>query len=241
MRKLFSPMVWGWVLLIAAAIVSLTVTTPATAQEVGMKVLTVTGQGQEFIQTTKTHVDLGVEVRGQAANEVQQDIAQRSTAVIELLRDRKVEKLQTTGIRLNPQYNYDRGEGRITGYVGVNTVSFEMPTEQVGTLLDEAIEAGATQIQGVSFIASDEAMAAARKVALQAATAEAQSQAEVVLGGLGMSVEEIIGIQIDGASGPIEIPVAQQSRLAESSVAYDTPVIGGEQTVRATVTLQIRY
>ena len=241
MRKLLSPMVWGWVLLIAVGVVSLNTTMPATAQELDMKVLTVTGWGQEFVQTTKTHVNLGVEVRGKTANEVQQDMAQRSTAVVDLLRDRKVEKLQTTSIRLNPQYNNDRDEARITGYVGSNTVGFDISNEKVGTLLDDAIEAGATQIQGISFIASDENMAAARKIALQTATAEAQSQAEAVLGGLNMKVEEIIGIQINGASGPIEIPVPQQPRLAESSVSYETLVIGGEQAVTATVTLQIRY
>ncbi|MEO0984242.1 MAG: SIMPL domain-containing protein [Cyanobacteria bacterium J06639_14] len=242
MRKLFAPMVWGWVLLIAVGIVSLTTAMPTTAQEVGMKVLTVTGQGQEFIQTTQTHVDLGVEVRGQTANEVQQDVAQQSTAVIELLRDRNVAKLQTTGIRLNPQYNYDRdGQGRITGYIGVNTVSFEMLTEKVGTLLDDAIGAGATQIQGVRFIADDEAMVAARNVALQAATTDAQSQANAVLGALKLGSQEIIGIQINGASGPIPIPLPQQARLTEASAEYSTPIVGGEQTVNATVTLQIRY
>ena len=242
MKKVVSSAVLSWVLLTAIGIVSVAAVMPATAQEVEMRVLTVTGHGQESIETTRTRVDLGVEVQGETANAVQQDVAQRSSAVIELLRDRNVEKLQTTGVRLNPQYNYDRGgQGRIDGYIGVNTVSFEIATDQVGTLMDDAVAAGATQIQGVSFIASDEAMAAAREVALQAATAEAQSQANAVLGALNLGAEEIIGIQINGASAPIPILMPQQARIEEASAAFDTPVLGGEQTVDATVTLQIRY
>ena len=242
MRKFVSSTALSWVLLTAVGIVSLATVMPATAQEVGMRVLTVTGVGKEYIETTRTRVDLGVEVQGETADSVQQDVAQRSSSVVDLLRDRNVEKLQTTGIRLNPQYNYDRGgQGKISGYIGINTVSFEMPTEDVGTLLDDAVAAGATQIQGVSFIASDEAMAAAREVALRAATEDAQSQSNAVLSALNLGAEEIIGIQINGASAPIPILVPQQARIEEASAAFDTPVLGGEQTVEATVTLQIRY
>ncbi|MBE7381283.1 MAG: SIMPL domain-containing protein [Leptolyngbya sp. SIO1E4] len=239
MKQVLWSNVLSWTL--AIGVVGITACAPATAQEAVMRTLTVTGRGSESIETTKTRVELGVEVQGSTAEAVQQEVAQRSSAVVELLGDRNVEKLQTTGIRLNPQYNYDGGQGRLVGYIGVNTVSFEMPTDQVGTLLDEAVAAGASQIQGVSFIASQEALAAARQVALRAATAEAQAQADTVLDALDLGAEEIIGIQINGANGPIPIPLPQQARLETAAAEYDTPVVGGEQTVEATVTLQIRY
>ncbi|MEM9906228.1 MAG: SIMPL domain-containing protein, partial [Cyanobacteria bacterium P01_D01_bin.44] len=135
---------------------------PVEAQEPLSRVLTVTGQGSESIPATLAQVQLGVEAQGENAEAVQQDIAQRSSAVIELLRSQNVDKLQTTGIRLNPQYNYDDDRPRIVGYTGSNTVSFQMPTDQVGTLLDDAIAAGVNQINNVSFVAADEALDAAR-------------------------------------------------------------------------------
>jgi uncharacterized protein YggE len=215
------------------------VTPPAIAQEAAMRVLTVTGQGEEKIETAIAQVNLGVEVEAATAEAAQADAAQRSTAVVALLRDRNVEQLQTTGIRLNPQYRNIDNQRALTGYIATNTVSFELPIDTVGALLDEAVAAGATRIEGVSFRASDAAIAAARNVALQRAVADAQTQAQVVLGTLAFNAEEIVSIQINGAAPPMPIP---QPRLAAAdSLAASTPVIGGEQTVNATVTLQIRY
>ena len=214
-------------------------TPPAIAQEATIRVLTVTGQGQEKIETSIAQVSLGVEIEADTAEAAQAEAAQRSTAVVELLRDRNVEQLQTTGIRLNPQYRSVDNQRVLTGYTATNAVSFEMPIDSVGALLDEAVAAGATRIQGVSFRATDAAVAAARDMALQQAVADAQAQAGVVLGTLDFDAEEIVSIQINGAAPPMPIP---QPRLAVAdSVASATPVIGGEQTVNATVTLQIRY
>ena len=213
----------------------------AVAQEATLRTLTVTGQGQESVQTTKALVVLGVEQQGRDATTVQEAIAQRSTAVVELLRSRQVDKLETTGVRLNPQYNYDNGQAEIIGYSGSNTVSFEMPTEAVGTLLDDAVNAGANEIISISFIAEDDAIAAARQQALREATADAQEQANTVLSALDLGPQEIISIQINGASAPIPINLPQRAEFSVAQADVSTPVIGGEQTVQATVTLQIRY
>ncbi|MEO1399914.1 MAG: SIMPL domain-containing protein [Cyanobacteria bacterium J06635_1] len=214
---------------------------PVGAQEPLTRVLTVTGEGSESIPATLARVQLGVEAQAETAEAVQQDIAQRSSAVIELLRSRNVDKLQTTGIRLNPQYNYEGNRPRIVGYTGSNTVSFQMPTDQVGTLLDDAITAGANQINSVSFVAADDALDDARDIALRAATADAQAQAEVVLGSLNLSAQEIVGVQINQATPPTPIPYAARAQTLEAAADVSTPVEGGEQSVNARVTLQIRY
>lgn len=224
---------------------SLMMALPANAQQVPqqiMRMITVTGQGSEEIPTTITQVRLGVDVQGRTAAEVQQEAARRSTAVVELLRSRNVQKLQTTGISLNPIYSYENNRQRLTGYSATNTVSFEIATERAGTILDDAVNAGASRIDGVSFIASDEAIAQARQVALREATQEARQQAQAVLESLNLREQEIVGIQVNGASAPppppVPYPVAPQRALADTAT---TPVVGGEQEVQASVTLQIRY
>ena len=133
-------------------LLNLTVPYPVMAQEQGqsqrpiVRSLSVTGRGEETIPATIALVQLGVEVQGKNATTVQQEVARRSSAVVELLRSRNVEKLQTTGIRLNPNYSYENNVQRLTGYTGVNTVSFRIDTQRVGNLLDEAVNAGATRI-----------------------------------------------------------------------------------------------
>jgi len=229
--------------LLSLGLLSLVTAPPAQAQQppdLVFRTVTVTGQGMESIPTTLTQVRLGVEIQGRTAEEVQQQAASRSSAVVNLLRSRNVQKLQTTGINLNPIYNYENNTQRITGYSATNIVSFEIPTDQAGSLLDDAVSAGATRIEGVSFIASDEAIATARQQALREATQEAQTQADAVLSALGLTRREVIGIQINGASAPPPRPLPMAA-MARSEAADPTPVVGGEQEVNAMVTLQIRY
>ena len=227
---------------LAVGLINIAAVSPVKAQEAVSRVLTVTGEGSESIPATLAQVQLGVTAQGENAQAVQQEIAQRSSAVVELLRSQNVDELQTTGIRLNPQYNYEGNQPRIIGYTGSNTVSFQMPTDEVGTLLDDAIATGANQIDSVSFVAADDAIDAARGTALQEATADAQAQADVVLQRLNLSAQEIVGIQVNNANPPMPIPFVAQARLAADAVPEaTTPIEGGEQTVNARVTLQIRY
>jgi uncharacterized protein YggE len=70
-------------------------------------------------------------------------------------------------------------------------VSFRIPTEQAGILLDEVVQTGVTQISGVSFVASDEAIANAQKQALKKATQDAKEQAKAILSSLGLHRTQI--------------------------------------------------
>lgn len=215
---------------------------PAIAQsEPVLRTLTVTGQGRQTTAATLAQVDLGVEIQGRTAEEVQQQVAQRADAVVKLLQSRNVDKLQTTGIRLNPRYDYNNGRSDLVGYVGSNTVSFQVAANQAGPLLDDAVQAGATQIQNISFVATDAAIADAQQAALRAAVADAQRQANTVLSTLNLGPQEIVSIQINGANPPIPMPLPARAQLANAEADVSTPVVSGEQTVEARVTLQIRY
>ncbi|MBD1852493.1 SIMPL domain-containing protein [Leptolyngbya sp. FACHB-711] len=229
-------------LLLGVASISLTLPVLAHETQPMTRTITVTGQGTESIATTLTQVQLGVEVQGRTAEEVQQEAARRSSAVVEFLRGRNVSKLQTTGINLSPRYDYDNGNQRIVGYTATNTVSFRIPTERAGTLLDEAVRAGATRIDSVSFIAEDAAIATARQQAIREATQDAQTQADAALSALGLSREEVVSIQINNAfMQPPPMPLYRQNVAMGAADSAPTPVVGGEQDIQATVTLQIRY
>lgn len=211
---------------------------PAQAQEQRLRTLTVTGRGIEAIPTTQTQVRLGVEVQGKTAAQVQQEAARRSSAVVELLRSRQVEKLETTGITLSPNYSYENNQQRLTGYTATNTVSFRINTASAGTLLDDAVNAGATRIDGVSFAAAESAIESARKQALKEATQDAQAQADAVLSALNLKRGEILSIQVNGASAP---PPMYRQVAARAAAEATTPVVSGEQQIEASVTLQISY
>jgi len=247
MRGLFpqrfgvSMKIGQFISILAIASFSLSGMNPAMAQEKVLRTVTVTGEGIERIPTTLTQVQLGVEIQGKTATEVQEQVAKRTTAVVEFLRSRRVEKLQTTGISLQQNYQFTNNERRLVGYIGTNTVNFRLKTEEVGSLLDEAVKAGATRIDGVSFAATEEAIASAQKQALRRATEDAQQQGNAVLDALNFTPKEVVSIAINGANVPQPRMLQADGVSRASAAPFASPVIGGEQTVQASVTLQISY
>ena len=212
---------------------------PSYANERELRTITVTGEGIENIATSQAIVRLGVEVQGKEAGKVQREVASRSDAVVKFLRSRQVEKLETTGISLQPNYDFSNNQRRLIGYIGANLISFQIDIAQAGILIDEAVKVGATRIDGVSFTAGESAIAAAQRTALIKATEQAREQATIVLQALGLVPKETVSIQVGNTSNPV--PIARSEAVFRSADAASSPVIGGEQTLRAAVTLEISY
>ncbi|MEA5574537.1 SIMPL domain-containing protein [Calothrix sp. UHCC 0171] len=233
----------AWKTLPIALLLCVSFAQPSWAQEKErmFKTLTVSGRGVESIPTTRSQVNVGVEVQGKDVKNVQEEAARRSSAVVELLKSRNVEKLQTTGINLNPVYSYTNNVQKITGYSATNTVSFRVATEKTGTLLDDVVKAGATRIDSISFAATDEAISQAQKRALQKATQDAKLQADAVFETLGFKAKEVVSIQLNGANTPPPRPMLEARSADAFKNSASTPVVGGEQEVEASVTLQISY
>jgi uncharacterized protein YggE len=212
---------------------------PSYADARELRTITVTGEGIENIPTSQAIVRLGVEVQGKEAGKVQREVASRSDAVVKFLRSRQVEKLETTGISLQPNYDFSNNQRRLIGYIGANLISFQIDIAQAGSLIDEAVKVGATRIDGVSFTAGESAIAAAQRTALIKATEQAREQATIVLQALGLVPKETVSIQVGNTSNPV--PIARSEAVFRSADAASSPVIGGEQTLRAAVTLEISY
>lgn len=227
---------------VTIGLLGLLLAAPALAQERVLRTLTVTGQGIERIPTTLAQIQLGVEVQGKTAADVQQEVARRADAVVAFLRSQNVDKLATTGVSLSPRYSYENNRQELQGYVGTNTVSFQVPIPQAGAILDRAVQAGATRIDSIGFIAADSAIKTAQQQALREATQHAQQQADVVLSTLNLSRQEVIGIQINSTEVPIPrplmMPVSAAAMKMEDAIS---PIAGREQEVTASVTLQVRY
>ena len=212
---------------------------PSYADARELRTITVTGEGIENIATSQAIVRLGVEVQGKEAGKVQQETANRSDAVVKFLRSRQVEKLETTGISLQPNYDFSNNQRRLIGYIGANLISFQIDIAEAGSLIDEAVKVGATRIDGVSFTAGESAIAAAQRTALIKATEQAREQATIVLQALGLVPKETVSIHVGNTSNPV--PIARSEAVFRSADAASSPVIGGEQTLRAAVTLEISY
>ena len=202
------------------------------------QILEVTGKGEVSVATTLTEVQLGIKVEGKTATEVQEQVAQRSTAVVDVLQKLGAKELQTISIQLNPVYSFENGTQTLTGFEGLNTLQFELPTNQSGAAIDKAIQAGANVIQNISFTASDEVLQQARLQVLSEAVKDAKAQAQAVFSTLQLTPGQIIDIDINSDDNPRPSPFV--SNLITDRVST-TPIIGGSQTIKASVSLDIGY
>lgn len=218
---------------------------PSSAQErKSPRTLTASGRATVSIPTTLSQVRLAVEVQGKTPINAQQAAANRSVRLVEYLNTQRVDKLQTTGIELNPVYTYpsNGGKPQLNGYAATNSISFRVMTTRAGAILDAAVRNGASKIDGINFSADDRAIDVARNQALKQATQDAQIQADAVLSALNFKRKEVINIRIDSASNPNPIPFQRRESLLQATDAKaSTPIIGGEQQIEATVSLDIGY
>ncbi len=138
--------------------------------------------------------------------------------------------VQTSGINLNPQYNYrDNAPPTITGYQASNTVSITVrDLAKLGKVLDTLVEQGANQVNGPSFEVDkpDEAYDEARLGALKKAQARAKTYADA----LGLKVRRIVSISEGGSSMPRPMPM-MRAMAADSGMAKETSVSPGETTL----------
>jgi len=136
--------------------------------------------------------------------------------------------IQTSGINLNPRYNYQQNQPpTITGYEANNTVNIVVrDIAKLGKILDALVAVGANQVNGPSFDVDkkDEAYDEARRSAIE----KAQARAEMYAKTLGMKVRRIVSISEGGNFQP---PIPMMRMEAMSAKAADTSVSPGENTL----------
>jgi uncharacterized protein len=231
-------------ILLTASLVLFVGIAPGNTQErKPNRTITASGRGIVTIPTTIAQIRLAIEVSGKTPTSTQQEAAKRATQVVNFLKTQQIEKLQTTGITLNPIYTYPpNANPKLTGYTATNSISFRVTNERAGAILDAAVKNGATRIEGVNLVASEQAISTAQLQALKQATQDAERQADAVLEALNLKRKEVIGVKIDSASNPVPIAMSQAAFSDRANKPVPTtPVVGGEQQVEAAVTLDIGY
>ena len=170
------------------AMAAAAIAVPAAAADVQ-----VTSQGPivelSVTETVKARPDLaevsaGVTTQAPTAVAAMQANAKAMDAVIQRIKALGIaaEDIQTTGINLGAQYDYDQATQRqvFRGYQASNRVSVILrDVDRTGPVLDALVAAGATDIGGPSFSIDDDSAprAQARKAAFDKAQAQATEYA----------------------------------------------------------------
>lgn len=198
--------------------------------------LTVSGEGSATAQPDMASIMLGVSVQADTAAKAMSENATRQQSVIDKLKAEGIEArdIQTSGLNLSPVQSYSQ-DGKppvITGYMAQNMVSVRVrDLGKLGAVLDMLVEAGANEINGISFTREDasEAEDAARVAAIQAAHRKADIMAEAA----GMKLGRLISLSdsmIDSGPRPMMMAMGRDAK------ASSTPIEAGELAITANVT-----
>lgn len=223
------------------------ITLPASAAEVQMQV-----QGPvvelSVTETVKARPDLatvsaGVSTQARTAVEAMRLNAQQMDAVIKKIKALGLDEddIQTSGINLNAQYDYDRTNQRqvFRGYQVSNRVSVILrEIDETGPVLDALVASGATDLGGPSFSIDDDT--AARAQARKAAWAKANAQATEYAQMAGYSGVRLLEVSENVFSSR---PQPMMERIQVTAASAPPPVSSPVQPglVGTAVTISVKY
>lgn len=145
--------------------------------------------------------------------------------------------IQTTGISLNARYDYDQPTQRpvFRGYIASNRVSVILRSiDDIGKVLDALVEAGANDLSGPSFSASDDT--AARDAARTRAVERARAQAAAYGRMLGYADARVLTIS-ETMPGPEAMPMMGKAVALDAMTAGAPPVQPGMVQAGVNVTI----
>lgn len=226
------------------ALVAVLILLPSSAlaqqKERRPRVQSVTASAEAVItaEPDQAQIDIGVVTQAknapQAAKENAEKLAHVMNEVKKLLG--KGDEIKTANYSLNPNYRYPQGgKPEIVGYTATNVLHIQTSgLDNVGKLIDAAMQSGANTIQRLVFTLKDEQSAQLR--ALRLASTKAKAKAEEMANAVGLKIIKILSVT-EGERGVRPIIMPQQRAQMDVAAAAPTPVEAGTIEVRSSVTL----
>ncbi len=199
--------------------------------------IAVTGTGQVLIAPDVADMSFGVTVRRDRATASTQDAAQEMTKVVAALKAAGVadKDIQTSDISVQPVYDYSGNNPVLTGYETDNTVAVTLrDLTKVGPTIDDAVNAGATNVGGITFRMDDPSKAEAQ--ARDQAMADAKGKADALASAGNVTITGIQSISEISSPTPVPFPYAARGAAAGDTSAV-TPVEPGNITTEVTVSV----
>jgi uncharacterized protein YggE len=205
--------------------------------------------GEARVTPDRAQIFVGVQTRAATAAQAGADNARKTRAVIDAVKAKGIpaELVSTSEYTLYPEYDHERpreaGEAagpRVIGYVANNNVRVEVRRiDQVGSIIDAALAAGANMVNMIQFMASN--VDAARRDALGEAVARARGDAEALARAAGGSLGPLL--ELNTQSPPVRPYMAAQAMMRTAGAAVDvaTPIEPGQQTLTVWVSGRWRF
>jgi uncharacterized protein len=205
----------------------------------GSGTIVVTGTGRVAVIPDVADLRLGVAVSRPTVAAARAAAAGSMAAVLEAVLASGVVRrdVRTTLLSVQPRYDYRDGSGpTLAGYDLANVVDVIVrDLATLGDIVDGALTAGATSLDGLTFRVEDPR--AAENAARTAALVEARARADVLAEAAGIVVAGVAGIVEGGPPPSWPYPMAARlTQVAETA----TPLEAGSTEIAVTVTVTFR-
>lgn len=201
--------------------------------------ISVRGEGVVRAAPDVAYVTVAAESRSSNPREAQRKNAATMAAVVDSLKRFAIrrEDIQTVQAALDAEYDYANNRRTLRGYLARNAVRVTVTElDKTGDVVDHAVTAGATDVQGIQFDLRDRA--GAERDALRLAVEDARRKAEAAAAAAGRQVGPVIEIQEMGAERPMLLQ-PMEALAAPRAAAPTTPVSPGELEIRARVIVRL--
>lgn len=199
----------------------------------------VTGDSVVRAQPDTAVLVIAVTTQNRTALEAQRENANRTDAVLRALKAAAGAgaEIKTSGYRIQPQRVYKENQPpTITGYEVSNSVTVTMEDlTKVGAVIDAAAQAGANNVDSVSFTLRKDLQA--REQALAEATREAMSKARALAQALGGTLLRVVEVEEEGARPSPVYTAEYGARASMAADARPTPIEVGTLEVQSHVRL----
>jgi len=187
--------------------------------------ITVNGTGSVTTVPDRATFTFGTDARAATAKAAISAANDAADAVVAALKKAGVAAadLQTSQISLDPQTTDDGT--RVTGYVASSSATATTSVANAGSLVDAAVDAGATSVSGPSLSRAD--TDALYRDALKQAVADARAKAQALASGSGLTLGTVRSVVEGGSAMPMPLGIATGAAKIEP----------GTQTIEASVTV----
>lgn len=199
----------------------------------------VSGEGEVSQAPDTAEVSLGVQSQGNTVQVAQDALNKSINAVTAAVKQQGVAEadIQTQNYSVNPNYDYNGGAQKITGYQAGSNLRIKVKDiSKVNAVIDAGTAAGANQVGGVNFTVADPT--ALESQARDKAIANAKQRAEAAAKAAGFRLGRMVNYSesTNRPGGPELYAMGSSANLKTDAVA-PTQVQPGSSTVSITVNL----
>jgi uncharacterized protein YggE len=216
-------------------------------EETVQSIVSTSGTAIVKVDPDKVSVTIGVETNGATAAEASAANAELMEKVLAALRDLGIEDDQISTswysvypthewrsppcIEIYPQPPECDPKNEITGYTAHNSVTVTLDAdEDIGSVIDAAVAAGATNVNGAYFFVSAERQEEIRSSLIKEAIDNARSRADKAAEAVNMQITGVKSINLNDVYFPVFY-----RELAQADGASSTPILPGQQEISQTV------